>query len=128
MTENKLFFDSNIWLDYFLEKNIKLGQMVDSPQGKVFTSILSFHEVAKVLLHRGKNPAFVKDVLRFMRENSTVVQVNEDIVVDAVQWRQKNDLHAIDSILYQSALVSDALFITADNDFIGLAKAYVVKV
>lgn len=126
--ENRLFFDSNIWLGYFLQHEEKLGRLVDSPEGKIFTSVLCFHEVAKVLMHGNKNTAFVKEVIRFMRENSVMVELNEEIAVNAVEWRLKNNLHAIDSILYQSALVSSALFITADNDFHGLPNAQVVKV
>lgn len=127
VTDNRLFFDSNIWLDYFLRNEGRIGQLVDSPEGKVFTSILSFHEVAKILGRRLQNPSFVRDAMRFMRENSTVVMVNEDIAVDSVEWCVKNKLSTVDSIIYQSAMVSDAALITADSDFEGLSKVYKVN-
>ena len=127
MTKNNVFLDSNIWLGYFLESSPGLSQLIESPHTVIFSSILSFHEVAKVLSHKQKSQAFVKEVLRYMRENTTVLSLNEDLVVDAVNWRLKNKLHAIDSILYQSALNSDALFITADSDFDGMPNVEKVK-
>ncbi|MDP2666921.1 MAG: PIN domain-containing protein [Candidatus Diapherotrites archaeon] len=127
-TDNRLFFDSNIWLDYFLQSQEKIGQLVDSPEGKIFTSTLSFHEVAKILSRRLNNPSFVREAMRFMRENSAVVMVDEDIAVDSVTWCVKNKLSTVDSIIYQSALASDAALVTADSDFGTLPKVYKVNV
>ncbi len=127
MTDNRLLFDSNIWIGYFLQSNEKIALLVESTESKSLTSILSFHEVAKILERKERSVAFIREAMRFMRENSTVVGVSEDIAVGAVNWCVKNKLSTVDSIIYQSAIASNAELVTADSDFDGLSKVYRVK-
>ena len=122
MTDNQVLFDSNIWIGYFLQSNEKIALLVESAESKILTSILSFHEVAKILERKERSVAFIREAMRFMRENSTVVGLNEDIAVDAVVWCTKNKLSTVDSMIYQSAMVSNAIVVTADSDFDGLSK------
>mgnify|MGYP001577011585 CR=1 FL=1 len=128
MTDNHLFFDSNIWLGYFLQSNEKIAPLVESPESQIFTSILSFHEVVKVIHREKRSAAFIKEVVRFMHENSTIVMVDEYIAVDAVEWCLKNKLSAVDSMIYQSARKSNCSLITTDSDFDGLEKVWKVVV
>lgn len=127
MNEYCLFLDSIVWLRYFLPEDDRIGVIVDSPRGKILTSILSFHEVAKRLRKLGYNEAFVLEAIRFMRENSILIGVNEDIVLNSIEWCLKHNLHTVDSMLYQSARASDAVFITFDNDFRGVPHAEVLQ-
>lgn len=127
MSEYKLFFDSNIWLRYFLPSDDKIGALVDSSRGRILTSVLSFHEVVKRLRKLKYNESAVSEAIRFMHESSMIVGVNETIVIDSTEWCLKHNLHTVDSILYQSARASDATFLTFDNDFRGLPYAEVLK-
>lgn len=103
-----------------------IGQMVDSHEGKVFTSALSFYEVPRKLHMLNRNEAFINEAIRFMYENSTVIPVDAEIAGKSVQWALKNKLATADSIIYQSAVSSDAILITTDNDFRGMPKVRVV--
>ncbi len=127
MSEYKLFFDSNIWLRYFLPSDDKIGTLVDSSRGRILTSILSFHEVVKRLRKLKYTEAAVNEAIRFMRESSLVVGVNDEIVIDSIEWCLANELHTVDSMLYQSARASDAVFLTFDNDFRGLPHVEILK-
>ncbi|MBI4043601.1 MAG: PIN domain-containing protein [Candidatus Diapherotrites archaeon] len=126
MTDYKLFLDSSIWVGYFMRAAELLGQMVDSHEGKVFTSALSFYEVPRKLHMLSRNEAFIKEAIRFMRENSTIIKVDEEIAGQSVEWAIKNKLAIADSIIYQSARSSESILITADNDFRGLSKVQVI--
>ena len=126
MTNTKLFIDSSIWLEYFLHTAELVGKMMESPDGRLLTSIICFHEVRRKLLKMNANEAYIKEVIRFMRENSTIVPVDEDIAVKSAELSVKHRLATADSIIYQSALASNALLMTADNDFRGLSNAQVV--
>ncbi len=127
MTNTKLFIDSSIWLEYFLHTDELVGELLDSNEGRLLTSIVCFHEVSRKLIRLTSNESYIKEVLRFMRENSITVSLNEDIAVKSAEMSVKHRLASMDSIIYQSALVSNALLMTADNDFRGLPNAQVVK-
>lgn len=127
MTNTNLFLDSSIWLDYFLRHEMTAGQLIDHPEGKLFTSIVCFHEVVRRLIRLKKNEAYINEVTRFMRENSTVVSVNEEIAVKSAHASVNYRLASMDSIVYQSALSVEALLISGDNDFRGLPKSQVLK-
>ena len=128
MTDYKLFVDSSIWVGYFMRTNELLGKLIDSHEGKVFTSALSFYEVPRKLHMLKRNEAFVKEAIRFMRENSMIIAVTDEIALHSVEWALKNKLAIADSIIYQSSLSSEAVLVTSDNDFRGLPKAQVVDV
>ena len=105
-----------------------LGQLVDSHEGKVFTSALSFYEVPRKLHMLKRNESFIKDAVRFMHDNSVVITVTDEIASQSVEWALKHKLAIADSIIYQSALSSEAILVSSDNDFRGLPKAQVVDV
>ncbi len=127
MTNTKLFIDSSIWLDYFLHTDELIGKMMDSHEGRLLTSIICYHEVSRRLIRLNSNEFYIKEVIRFMRENSVIIPVDEDIAVKSSEVSVKHRLASMDSIIYQSALASNALLITADNDFRGLPNTQVVK-
>ncbi|MEK6970584.1 MAG: PIN domain-containing protein [archaeon] len=126
MTDYKLFLDSSIWVGYFMRVGELVGQMVDSHEGKFFTSALSFYEVPRKLHMLKRNEAFITEAIRFMRENSIIITVDDKIANQSVEWAIKNKLAIADSIIYQSTLSSEAILLTGDADFNGLPKAQVV--
>ncbi len=127
MTDNQILFDSNVWIGYFLQSNETIALLVESAESKIFTSILSFHEVAKILDRKERSPAFIREAMRYMRENSSIVELKEGIAVDAINWCAKNKLSAVDGMIYQSAIVSSAILLTADSDFDGLPKVHKIN-
>jgi predicted nucleic acid-binding protein len=128
MTDYKLFLDSSVWVGYFMRTADVLGQLVDSHEGKVFTSALSFYEVPRKLHMLKRNESFIHDAVRFMRENSVIVSVDDGIASQSVEWALSHKLAIADSIIYQSALSTGAMLVSGDNDFRGLPKAQVVDV
>ncbi len=127
MTNTNLFIDSSIWLDYFLHTDELVGKMMDSHEGKLLTSIVCFHEVPRRLIRLKTNEAYVKEVIRFMHENSTIVPIDEDIALKSAEISVQHHLASMDSIIYQSALSAGALLISSDNDFRNLPNAQVVN-
>lgn len=127
MTNTKLFIDSSIWLDYFLHTDEMVGKMMDSNEGRLLTSVVCFHEVPRKLIRLKMNEAYIKEVIRFMRENSTIVPVSEDVAVKSAEASVQHRLASMDSIIYQSALANGALLLTSDNDFRNLPNAQVVN-
>jgi PIN domain nuclease of toxin-antitoxin system len=128
MIDYKLLLDSSAWLGYFLQVDKLMGEMVESHEGKLFSSAISFYEVPRKLHVLKRSEGFINEVVRFMRQNSTVISVDSQLATYSVKWAVKKKLALADSIIYQSAVSHGLLLITADNDFKGLPNAQVVNV
>lgn len=116
--------DSSIWIEYFIEGNFK--EIIES-KDILNTCILSLFEIKRVFK---KNKSLelkkIKENINFIKQKSILINVNESIVEKAVDIAIKNDISAMDSLIYTSALGNDLEFITLDNDFRGLDKAKVL--
>ncbi len=127
MTGSRLFLDSSVWLGYFLGNFPTAREVVDSSETILFTSIISIHEVCKKLRKMGKTQREANQSVQFMEDNSVIIHVNKETAIQSAEHCLKHRLHAIDSILYASALQADSVFITADHDFSGLPKARIIE-
>jgi predicted nucleic acid-binding protein len=127
VTENRLLLDSNIWLGYLLENSPETRTIVESNNHPLSCSVLSLHEIAKILGKNGHSQERIRRAVEFIRQNAAIVEVNETIALQAVGYCMQNRLHTTDSIIYATAMHENALFITADHDFDGLPNARLVR-
>lgn len=115
--------DSSIWLDYL--HNAAYSEVIDSDE-ILFLSVLSIFEIKKKLTVE-KNPLQkISESVQFIKSRSIILPINEEIVEMAVEFSIQNRLPAIDSLIYATAVINDAIVITLDNDFRGLDNAMVL--
>lgn len=117
MTDSRLFLDSSVWIGYFLGDLPESKKAIDSPESILFTSIISVHEVLKKLEERGMDEKEAEQAIKFMEENSIIVNLNRETARNSVDCCFKYGLHTIDSLIYASSMGLDAVFVTGDKDF-----------
>jgi predicted nucleic acid-binding protein len=127
MKDSRIFLDSSAWIGYFQRENESLDEIIESPGNFLLTSAISFHEVPKKFLSKGKDPKDVKIVLSFMKERSLTIKIDAGIAEKSVADSRKNNLHAIDALIYRSALDNDATLVTMDYDFHKLPGVKIIK-
>lgn len=123
MTDFRITLDSSVWLGYLLG-NIPQSKKFVNSNYNLFTSILSIHEIYKRIEKLGKNP---KKAIKFVKENSTIINLNEKIAINSVKNCKKYTLHTIDSIIYTCAEENNSLFITLDYDFSRTPNTEILK-
>lgn len=126
VTDSKLFLDSSAWLGYFLGNIPEAKNVIDSPANILFTSIISVHEIYKRLKTLGKTEKEIQQAIKFIEDNSIIVNLNKEIAISAAEHCSKYGLHTIDSLIYSSAMQMETIFITADNDFRNLPKTKII--
>ena len=117
VTDSKLFLDSCIWLGYFLGNIPETKKLIESEETILFTSIISVHEVFKKLRKLGKTEKESIKAIEYIEENGIVITLNKKIVLFAAESCKKYRLHTIDSLIYSSAMETNATFVTVDKDF-----------
>jgi len=127
MTDSKVFIDSSVWLAYFLASSEKSRDYIDSPENTLYTSVITLHEVANKLHSLRYSPQQTGKVLKFIRENSILVQVDEPIALLSVQHTTNKRLHTVDALIYESARQNGCTLITADYDFKGLENTLIIQ-
>lgn len=120
------FIDSSIWLAHLLEANPNTSNILKSPQG-LFTSILTLFEVERKLLSINLDKAKILSSISFIERNSTIVNINKEIVHNASNLAVNHNLGAFDALIYSSSISLNAVLITADNDFRGLENVEIIN-
>ncbi len=115
MTDSK-FLDSSAWLSYFYAENIKIKTVVESDDF-LLSSALSIFEIKLKMLKDKRQLSEIQQSLDFLKKRSLVLSVSEDVALNAVEISFKHSLHAIDALIYASAIKKNATLITLDNDF-----------
>lgn len=118
--------DSSVWLGYLKGKSEDSKGYIDSDD-VLLTSAASIYEITKRLIMAGKGKKGIMNALSFVRGQSLLVDINGKISEKAAQDSLKYGLHAIDALIYRSALESDAVLVTMDHDFQKLPGVRIVK-
>ncbi|MEK6887152.1 MAG: PIN domain-containing protein [Nanoarchaeota archaeon] len=116
------FFDSSVWLAYFLEESIEAKKIIEG-EDVILTSSLSLFEVKKRIMMIKKDPS---SAMQFIKERSRILVPGEIIAEKAAEISIKNKLGAVDAIIYATAEFSRAELITGDNDFRGLDNVKII--
>ena len=125
---SKLFLDSCIWLGYLLGNIPETRALVDSEETILFTSVISIHEIIKKLKNLGKTGKETSWALKLIEDNSIIIGLSKEIAIAAVNNCEKYGLHTIDSLIYSSAMETEALFVTADKDFKKTQKTRIIEI
>jgi predicted nucleic acid-binding protein len=118
MTEFKLI-DSSVWIAYLIDGKFK--ELIESSETFLISS-LSLFEIKRVLLKNKKIPLQeIQNIISFIKEKSLIINLDEKISEKSSEISIKNNLPAIDSLIYTTALINKAQLITLDNDFRNLS-------
>lgn len=128
VTDSKLFLDSSTWLGYLLGNLPEAKEIVDSPQTTLFTSIISIHEIYKRFKNLKKTQKEIETAIRFIEDNSILINLSKEIAIQAVENCNAYDLHTIDSLIYSSAMEKKTTFVTADSDFSKTPKTRIIPI
>ncbi len=124
-TGSSYLLDSSIWLSYFYAESEKAKRIIESKEA-LFTSVLSLFEIKRKLLMDGRRNEDIKRTLEFVKERSIIIDLSEALVEKAAELSAEKSLHAIDSLIYTSALEAKAILVTSDPDFKGIEKVQVI--
>lgn len=128
MTDIRIFLDSSAWLGYIIGNIPQSKKYIDSQEAILYTSIISIHEIFKRLKKLGKPEKEINSAIFFIENNSIIVNLNKEIAILAAVNCEKHRLHTIDSLIYSSAMHTDAQFLTADSDFKNAPKAIILEI
>lgn len=118
--------DTSIFLDHLADTNKEASDIMENDD-LIFCSILSLFEVKKRLIKLGLNNKKINDSMDFVKKRAIIVTLNEEIIDLAVSSSVKENLSAIDSMIYASALHVGVTLLTSDNDFRGLDNVEVLS-
>jgi len=127
MTDSNLFLDSGIWIGYLLGDLPESREIIDSPENTLFTSIISVHEIMRKLERRGLAEKEAEEAVRFMEENSVIVNISMEAVKKSVGFCFEYGLHTIDSLIYSSAAGMNAVLVTADSHFRNVPRTTILR-
>ncbi|MFH1240565.1 MAG: PIN domain-containing protein [Candidatus Diapherotrites archaeon] len=122
----KLLLDSSAWLAYFLGASKEVKGYIDTEATLLISSVLSIHEVKKKLLKQGVAKE-AQNAIDFMKENSIIIDVSDEIAEKAVNDCIEKKLHTVDSLIYRTAVENNAVVVTGDRDFEGLENVKILK-
>jgi predicted nucleic acid-binding protein len=122
VTEHKLI-DSSVWLAYFF--NGKGKEIIESEE-QLLVSTLSLFEIKRVLMKKEVSFGKIKEYLEFLKNKSITLTIDEKTAEKASEISIKSNLPSIDSLIYSTAMLNNAVLITLDNDFRGLPGAKIL--
>ncbi len=108
-------FDSNAWIELFGGSRAaeRLKKIVSSPE-TIYTSAVSLFEIRNFCESNGKP---WEEPLGYIRKRSKIVPADEKICLLASEQKKLHKLHALDAIIYATALHTSSTLMTADRDF-----------
>ncbi len=127
MTGSRFFLDSDIWLEYLFSRSDAAGDLIDSGQNELFTSVLSIFEVAKKFKKLGRTQIDIQKAIRVVEQKSVVVPLTKAAALLAAENSEKHGLHAMDSLIYASSQETNSTLVTSDHDFTKLPDIRFVK-
>ena len=123
MTDSKLI-DSSVWIAYITKK--VYSEIIDS-EDTLFLSVLSLFEIKKKLIKDKIPNVEIENNIKFVKEKSILIPVTTEITEKAVEISSEKEIPIIDSLIYATSLIHDAVLITLDNDFRNLKNVIILK-
>ena len=123
----RILLDSSAWMSYFLAENDLSKEFIESGKHLLMTSVLSIFEIKRKMLKKSIGEQNVEKFLKFLKNRSLLIEINEKICADAAELSLKHDLHTIDSLIYCSAMLNNATLISGDNHFEKFENVHILK-
>jgi len=117
--------DSSIILAYLFDGKFK--DLIEN-ENIFFISVLSIFEIKKRMLERKIPENVIKEKLKFIKEKSISLPLNEEIAEKAAEISLNKNIPAMDSLIYITSLKNNSLFLTLDNDFRGLENVQILEI
>lgn len=122
----RMFLDSSVWLAYFLGQSLETKKIIESDDNTLFASIISLHEIFKKL-KKIQTEKETLEKISFIENIATIIGLNKESVIDAVNNCEKYGLHTIDSLIYTTAAQNKIFFVTTDNHFCKTPNTKIIK-
>ncbi len=118
--------DSSGWLEYFADgKNAKFFVQVIENTEELIVSTINLYEVyKKILLEKDENSALQAIALM---QQAKVIDITISISVMAAKLSYELKIPMVDSLIYSTARIHDAMVWTQDADFKDLEKVKYFK-
>ena len=126
----KFIIDSYAWIEYLLstEKGLKVKEILDNEENKIFTHILSISEVTSRISRAGEN---------YSKSIETIITISEIIDVDINSSSKAGELHAsvrkeikdfglVDAFILLAAKDISAKILTGDPHFKNMKEAVMI--
>lgn len=126
-TGDRLLLDSSAWLSYFLEENDLSRKFIEGGSYLIMTSVLSIFEIKRKMLMRNVKESRIDVFLDFIKSRGLIIGLDEKICRNAAELSLKHKLHTVDSLIYSSAMLSNATLISGDTHFEGLHNVLILK-
>ena len=123
MTDSK-FIDSSVWLEYLIHGKYK--DLFETTE-ILHISVLSLFEIKRKLLRDKFNANEIITALEFVKKKMLLMPVSAEICNKAVELSLQYKLGVMDALIYASAILHPAVFITCDNDFRGLPDVTILS-
>ena len=127
MTEYRRIVDSSAWLKYFISAEPRISKIINEDDNILYTSAISLYEVKKKLIFAKEDPGMISESLDFIKGNSIVLDVSEEILEKSAEDSVSLGLSLADAVIYRSGLEASAELVTFDKDFSGRKGAIVMK-
>ena len=112
--------DTSVWVDYFAgERKARCLEKIIS-SGQAAVSVISLAEI-KLKLSRQKQDW--QPLIAFMRSSARVFALDEKTALLAGDF---TDLHAMDALIYATAVANGMALVTLDKDFSGCKNVRVL--
>ena len=122
--DSESLLDSSIWLSYLLGSSYQ--ELIESKK-TIFISPLSIFEIKKKLFDKNIPDSEIKEKIAFIKERTISIALDNTIAEKAAELAIKNQMPAIDSLIYATALLNNYKLITRDNDFRNLVNVQVLE-
>jgi predicted nucleic acid-binding protein len=112
--------DSWAWIEFFQGSNAgaKVADYLDEDQDLIISAVNLAEVYRWILRYYDENTAEEKK--EAMMERCSLIDVDEEIAVDAARIRHRLKWGLGDSIVYATARLENARVLTGDSDFMGL--------
>lgn len=112
--------DSSAWLEYFADapNAVHFASVIEAPETLLVPSITLLEVFKRIALQRSESVALQYVALM---QQSRVIELDAALALSAASVGRRHKLPLADSIVYASALASNATVWTQDADFNGLA-------
>jgi len=126
MTASRYLLDSSVWLAHL--KGESMGA-VEYLQGSdsILASVISLYEIVRKLKNAGVNEGQIVRSVKFLKEHGNLCELTSEISIKAAQDSVESKLHAIDALIYRTALENKATLVTMDYDFHKLPGVKIIK-
>ena len=127
VTGERLFLDSSAWLSYFLAENDLSKKFIEEGNHLLMTSVLSIFEIKRKLLIKDFKEHKIDEFLNFIKSRGLAIELDEKICRNAATISIRHKLHTVDSLIYSSALLNNAVLVSGDSHFRGLDNVIILE-